>query len=128
MPNTTTLSASILIQDVGTTPATTVVQRSLSDQQTALAEYDAMAVVLPAGTLIGAPMTINLGAFKPKTVYIYSDRPFQMKIGAGADIHKIRSCAAYTFGGSEPTQLLFATGTGVTVDTNLKIILGSAHP
>lgn len=128
MPNTTTLSASILIQDASVTPAVTVAQRSLSDQQTALAEYDALSVVLPAGTIFGAPLTVSLAAFKPKTVYLSSDKAFQMKIGAGTEIHKIRSLAAITFSSGEPAQLVFATGTGVTTDANIKVILGSAHP
>lgn len=128
MPNTTTLSASILVQDVSGASPSTVVQRSLSDQQTALAEYNAMSVVLPAGTGFGSPLTVSLAAFKPKTVYLSSDKPFQMKIGSGSEIHKIRSAAAITFASSEPAQLVFATGVGVTTDANIKLILGSAHP
>lgn len=127
MANTTTLSASISVVDVAA-PTPPVSQTSLSDQQTALAEYNAMAVVVPAGTVIGAPVTVSLAAFKPKTVYLSANHPFQMKIGAGADVHKIRSVAAYTFSASEPTQILLATGTGVTVDLTVKIVLGSAHP
>jgi hypothetical protein len=127
MANTTTLSASISVVDVAA-PTTPVSQTSLSDQQTALAEYDSLAVVVPSGTVIGAPVTVSLAAFKPKTVYISASHPFQMKIGAGADVHKIRSIAAYTFSASEPAQILLATGTGVTVDLTVKIALGSAHP
>lgn len=127
MPNTTTLSASISIVDVAA-PTVPVAQNALSDQQTALAEFGSLAFVLPAGTAFGTPVTVSLSVFKPKTVYLSSDRPFQMKIGSGADIHRIRSSAAFTFSTGEPAQLVFATGTGVTVDANIKVIVGSAHP
>jgi len=127
MPNTTTLSASISIVDAAA-PTPPVSQGSLSDQQTSLAEFVNLAVVVPAGTLIGAPITVSLAPFKPKTVYLSANYPFQMKVGSGSDVHKIRSVAAYTFSASEPAQLLLATGTGVTTDLTVKVILGSAHP
>lgn len=128
MPNTTTINASITIQDTGVSPAVTVASGSVADQQTGLQEYDALSFVLPTGVIFGAPVTLNLGVFKPKSVFISSDRKFQMKIGSGADIHKVNSMMAVTFSGSEPAQLVFATGTGVTADTNIKVVLGSEHP
>lgn len=128
MSNTTTLNASITIQDTGVSPAVTVASGSVADQQTGLQEYGSMSFVLPTGVVFGSPVTLDLGVFKPKSVFISSDRKFQMKIGAGADIHKVDSMMSVTFSGSEPAQLVFATGTGVTADTNIKVVLGSEHP
>ena len=127
MGNTTTLSASVSIIDVAS-PTVPVAQSALTDQQTGLQEYASLSFVLPTGTTFGTPVTLSLSVFRPKSVYIVSDKAFQMKIGTGADIHRIRSSAAYTFSASEPAQLLFATGTGVTTDANIKVILGSVHP
>ena len=128
MSNTTTLNASITIQDTGVSPAVTVASGSVTDQQTGLQEYGSMSFVLPTGVVFGSPVTLDLGVFKPKSVFISSDRKFQMKIGAGADIHKVDSMMSVTFSGSEPAQLVFATGSGVTADTNIKVVLGSEHP
>jgi hypothetical protein len=128
MSNTTTINASITVQDTAVNPAVTVASNSVADQQTGLHEYDALSFVLPPAILFGAPVTVSLGVFKPKSVFISSNRKFQMKIGAGADIHKVNSMMSVTFSGSEPTSLVFATGTGVTLDTDIKIVLGSVHP
>jgi hypothetical protein len=128
MPNTTTINASITVQDTAVNPAVTVASNSVADQQTALQEYDALSFVLPTGVLIGAPLVVSLAVFKPKSVFITSNRKFQMKIGAGVDTHKVNSMMSVTFSGSEPASLSFATGTGVTLDTDIKIVLGSVHP
>jgi len=128
MPNTTTVNASITVQDTGVSPAVTVASNSVADQQTGLAEYAAMSFVLPPAITFGAPVTVSLGVFKPKSVFISSNRKFEMKIGSGADVHKVRSTMLITFSGSEPTSLVFATGAGITLDTDIKIVLGSAHP
>lgn len=128
MPNTTTINASITVQDTAISPAVTVASNSVADQQTSLQEYDALSFVLPTGVLIGAPLVVSLSVFKPKSVFITSNRKFQMKIGAGVDVHKVNSMMSVTFSGSEPASLSFATGTGITLDTDIKIVLGSVHP
>lgn len=121
-------SVSIRVDDVSVTPNLLVAQGSLADQQSSLEEFGDMSFVLPIGITFGAPLTLNLGVFKPKTLHIVSDQPFQMKIGAGADIHKVRTLFVATFGASEPTQLLFATGTGVVVEANVRVVFGSEDP
>jgi hypothetical protein len=121
-------SLAIRVDDVSVEPNLLVAQGSLADQQNSLQEFGDISFVLPTGITFGAPVTLSLSVFKPKTVHIVSDQPFQMKIGAGADIHKVRNLFVATLSAGEPTQLLFATGTGVTVGANIRVILGSEHP
>lgn len=128
MPHSVVESVAIRVDDTSVVPNLLVAQGSLADQQSSLQEFADLSFVLPTGVTFGSPTTLNLGVFKPKTVHIVSDQPFQMKIGAGADVHKVRTLFAATFSAGEPAQLVFATGTGVTGDTNIRIVLGSAHP
>lgn len=128
MANSVVESVQIRVDDTSVTPSLLVAQGGLADQQSALAEFGDLSFVLPTGILFGAPLTLDLSLFKPKTLQIVSDKPFQMKIGAGTDIHKVRTVFVATFSAGEPAQLLFATGTGVTGDTNIRVVFGSQNP
>jgi hypothetical protein len=121
------VSAAARVDDTSVTPNLVVATAAVADEQNSLDEFASVSFVLAPGTLFGAPLALDLSIYTPKTVYISSDQPFQMKIGAGVDIHKIRKSFLMTFGAGEPAQLLFATGTGIVEDANIKVILGSVN-
>jgi hypothetical protein len=127
MPHTMVVSAAARVDDTSVTPNLLVATGALADEQNSLDEFASISFVLAPGVLFGAPLTLDLSIYTAKSLYIVSDQPFQMKIGAGVDIHKIRKCFLMTFGAGEPAQLLFATGTGVADDANIKVILGSVN-
>ena len=123
MPFTVTLNSSILIQDTGGTSPVTVTTKSVTDQQTAQAEFRTQEVTVPDSTV---DQSVDLTSFKFKSLYVQTSSPITMKLAGGGTAIPVRKLCVLTDDGTAGiTELLLSNSSGS--DAQVFISLGSIN-
>lgn len=122
MPFTTTIQASIIMQDTGGATPVTVATDSKSDQATDHDEYVEMEVTVPAST---TDMAVDLSNFKVRSLFVKASAPVTMKqAGTTAYAQPVRSLFAATYEASNAPTTLHLSNAG-TAAAQVRIIAGS---
>lgn len=126
MPHiSTTLNASVLIQDTsGATPVTRITQAK-TDQETDHDEFQALEVTVPAGATNQA---VNLTNLDVRALYMETSQPLTVRVGIITNAAEpFRSLMVMTFDTGESPADLFFNNAGAT-DAQVFIALGSKNP
>lgn len=126
MAHAVTLSASILIQDLSTTPPTDVAKDSKTDQLTDQDEYLELAVTVPASA-VDQTLDLTTPGLSARSLFVTSSAPVTMKQGVSVFAQPIRSIFVATYElANAPASLKFSNPSA-TVAAQVKVILGSKN-